>query len=57
MQQAAETWVLASAERLNSVSAYTIAPCKEATGVIVERGTSKKELAPFEKLGLSVLRA
>jgi DeoR/GlpR family transcriptional regulator of sugar metabolism len=42
MQQAAESWVLASAEKLNSASAYVIAPCKELSGIIVERGTSKK---------------
>jgi DeoR/GlpR family transcriptional regulator of sugar metabolism len=57
IQQAAETWVLASAEKLHSASAYTIAPCGCATGLIVERNTSKKAVAGFEKLGLSILRA
>lgn len=57
MQQAAETWVLASAEKLNSASAYVIAPCKELTGLIVERSVAKKDIAAFEKLGLSVLKA
>jgi DeoR/GlpR family transcriptional regulator of sugar metabolism len=57
MQQAAETWVLASAEKLNAASAYVIAPCKAVTGIVVERSASKKDVAAFEKLGLSVLRA
>ncbi|HEY2732505.1 MAG TPA: DeoR/GlpR family DNA-binding transcription regulator [Polyangiales bacterium] len=54
---AAETWVLASHEKLNAASAYVIAPCRAATGLIVERSASKKLTRPFEKLGLSVVRA
>jgi DeoR/GlpR family transcriptional regulator of sugar metabolism len=57
MQRAAETWVLASAEKLNSASAYVIAPSKALTGIVVERSASKRDVAAFEKLGLSVLRA
>jgi DeoR/GlpR family transcriptional regulator of sugar metabolism len=57
MQQAAETWVLASAEKLNSASAYVIAPCKDLAGIILDRSTSKKDVSAFEKLGLSVLKA
>jgi DeoR/GlpR family transcriptional regulator of sugar metabolism len=57
MQQAAETWVLASAEKLNSASAYVIAPCKEATGLFVARSVGKKDVAAFERLGLTVIRA
>lgn len=55
--QAAETWVLASAEKLNAASPYVIAACREATGLIVERGTAEKDTAPFEAEGLVVLRA
>jgi DeoR/GlpR family transcriptional regulator of sugar metabolism len=57
MTQAAETWVPASAEKLQSASAYTIAPCSAATGLIVDSDTPKKALAGFEKLGLAVVRA
>ena len=57
MTQAAETWVLASAEKLHSASAYTIAPCSAATGLIVERGTARKALAGFEKAGLAIVMA
>jgi DeoR/GlpR family transcriptional regulator of sugar metabolism len=57
MTQAAETWVLASAEKLNAASAYVVAACQQATGLVVERSTPKKLTAPFEKLGLSIVRA
>lgn len=57
MAQAAETWVLASSEKINSSSPYQIAPCKQATGIIVEKSTPAKELAAFKAMGLGVLRA
>jgi len=55
--QAAETWVPASAEKLNSASAYSIAPCKAATGLIVDPQAPKKALAGFERAGLAIVRA
>lgn len=57
MAQAAETWVLTSAEKLNAASAYVIAPCRSATGLIVERSASAKDLAALKKLGLGIVRA
>jgi DeoR/GlpR family transcriptional regulator of sugar metabolism len=57
MTQSAETWVLTSAEKLNAASAYVVAACQQATGLIVERSTTKKQTAAFEKLGLSIRRA
>jgi DeoR/GlpR family transcriptional regulator of sugar metabolism len=57
MSHAAETWVLASAEKLNAASTYVIAPCRAAAGLIVERSTAKKSTSAFEKLGLRVVRA
>jgi DeoR/GlpR family transcriptional regulator of sugar metabolism len=57
MAQAAETWVLASAEKLNAASAYVIAPCRAATGLVVERRAPAKDLAAFKKLGLDIVRA
>jgi DeoR/GlpR family transcriptional regulator of sugar metabolism len=57
MAQAAETWVLASAEKINTGSPYQIAPAKQATGAIVEKATPAKDLAAFKALGLSVVRA
>lgn len=57
MAQAAETWVLASAEKLNAASPYVIAACREAAGLVVEADTPEKVCAPFEAEGLTVLRA
>ncbi len=57
MAQAAQTWVLASAEKLNSASPYLIAPCAAATGIIVERTTPATDVAAFEAIGLAVVRA
>jgi DeoR/GlpR family transcriptional regulator of sugar metabolism len=57
MAQAAETWVLASSEKLNAASRCVIEPCRAATGLIVERSVPKRLTGAFEKLGLSVLRA
>jgi DeoR/GlpR family transcriptional regulator of sugar metabolism len=57
MAQAAETWVLASPEKLNAASACQVAPCREATGLVVEAGTSKSLLQAFRKLGLAIRTA
>jgi DeoR/GlpR family transcriptional regulator of sugar metabolism len=57
MAQAAETWVLASAEKLLAASSCVIAPCSDATGLIVERSAPKRATAPFEKLGMAIRRA
>lgn len=57
MAQSAETWVLASSEKLNAASSCVIAPCSDATGLIVEPGVPRRSTRAFEKLGLSVLRA
>ncbi len=56
MAQAAETWVLASAEKLQTASSCVIAPCTEATGLIVEPGSRKRDTAVFENLGLAIHR-
>ncbi len=54
---AAETIVLASAEKLNAASSYVIAPLSEISGMIVERSTPTEITAAFERLGLLVTRA
>jgi DeoR/GlpR family transcriptional regulator of sugar metabolism len=57
MRQAAETWVLASREKLHAASAYVIAPCNEVAGLIVEGATPERDTKGFEELGLNVVRA
>jgi DeoR/GlpR family transcriptional regulator of sugar metabolism len=54
---AAETIVLASSEKLNTVSPYVIAPISEATGMIVVHGTRQKEIAPYSRLGITITKA
>ncbi|WP_394787881.1 DeoR/GlpR family DNA-binding transcription regulator [Rhodoferax sp.] len=56
MAQAAETWVLASAEKLHAASPYVIAACNAATGLVVEPGTREQDVAPLRALGLALLR-
>lgn len=54
---AAETIVLASPEKLNAVSPYLIAPVSEIAGVIVAVSTKRKALTPFERAGVSIMKA
>ncbi len=56
MARAAETWVLASAEKLNATSAYVIAPCTEVSGLIVDDAVPQADTAAFERLGLAIVR-
>jgi DeoR/GlpR family transcriptional regulator of sugar metabolism len=54
LTHAAETWVLASSEKLQAASAYKVARCNEVTGLIVERDAQTRA---FERLGVAVMRA
>ena len=54
---AAETIVLASAEKLHAASPYVIAPLSAVTGIVTERSVSKAETAAFTRLGIAVTRA
>jgi len=54
---AAETYVLVSAEKLNAASPYVIGSTADVVGIVVEPGISAESLAPFERAGLSVIRA
>ena len=57
MAQAAETWVLASAEKLHAASPYVIAACNKAAGLVVAPGTADADIAAFTALGLGLVRA
>src|SRR5580698_9246008 len=54
---AAETYVLASSEKLGAASPYAVVPLDEVSGIIVERGADKGLLKPFEKRGVVVIPA
>jgi DeoR/GlpR family transcriptional regulator of sugar metabolism len=55
--RAAETVVLASAEKLNTASAFMIAEASAAHALVVEKETSETLTAPFEALGIAIVRA
>ncbi|MGT2474226.1 DeoR/GlpR family DNA-binding transcription regulator [Paraburkholderia terrae] len=55
--RAAETVVLASSEKLNAASAYMIAGIDAASTIIVEKGAPASTTAPFEALGVTIVRA
>jgi DeoR/GlpR family transcriptional regulator of sugar metabolism len=54
---AAETYVLVSAEKLNAASPYVIVPITAVAGIIVEPGVPAESLKPYERAGLTVIRA
>jgi DeoR/GlpR family transcriptional regulator of sugar metabolism len=56
-QHAAETILLASAEKLTAASPYLIMPLSELNGMIVERHTEEEIIKPFAELGIVVARA
>jgi DeoR/GlpR family transcriptional regulator of sugar metabolism len=54
---AAETFVLASQEKLGAASPYAVVGLDEISGIITERGADKALTKPFEKLKIAVIRA
>lgn len=56
-QSAAETILLASAEKLNAASPYLIMPLEELSGIITEKSVSEEVTKPFGDLGITVTRA
>jgi DeoR/GlpR family transcriptional regulator of sugar metabolism len=53
---AAETIVLASAEKLNAASPFVIAPVTEVSEMMVQRDVPKDATAGFERMGIGVTR-
>lgn len=56
-ERAAETFVLASAEKLGAASPYIVVPLAEVSGLIVGRSVPEKVVAPYGRLGLSIVRS
>ena len=54
---AAETFVLASSEKLGAASPYAVVGLDEVSGILVESGVEKALTKPFEKRGVTVIRA
>jgi DeoR/GlpR family transcriptional regulator of sugar metabolism len=57
MARAAETVVLASGEKLNAASSFMVAEATAAHTMVVERETADRLTAPFEALGIAIVRA
>jgi DeoR/GlpR family transcriptional regulator of sugar metabolism len=55
-KQAAETFVLATHEKLGAASQYMICGLEEITGLIVEATVPDEILLPFSERGLSIIR-
>ncbi len=53
--QSAETYVLASDEKLGSASPYIIAPLAQVTGLVVSHSIDEAILEPYKSIGLSVI--
>src|SRR5579862_4729604 len=53
---AAETYVLASAEKLNAASPYLVTGLDEVSGIITERVVDPAALKPYAKRGLTVIQ-
>lgn len=54
---AAETIVLASSEKLNAASAYSVVRLDEISGIITERAADAALTRPYEKMKIPVIRA
>ncbi len=53
---AAETYVLASAEKWNTASSYLVLGLTEVTGLITEKDLRQETLQPYMDLGLKILQ-
>jgi DeoR/GlpR family transcriptional regulator of sugar metabolism len=54
---AAETFVLASSEKLGAASPYAVVGLDEISGIITERAAEKSLTKPYEKMKIAVIRA
>ena len=57
MACAAETVVLASAEKINAASAYVIADVSAVSAILVEKETRAASIRPLSKAGATIVRA
>lgn len=53
--QSAETYVLASSEKLGSASPYIISPLSQVSGLVVSDRIAGETLEPYKAIGLSVI--
>ena len=53
-ERAADTFVLASKEKLGVASAYVIKPVTEISGIVVERAAPERLVGPYRELGVEM---
>ncbi|MDZ4717488.1 MAG: DeoR/GlpR family DNA-binding transcription regulator [Roseiflexaceae bacterium] len=56
-KRAAETYVLASQEKLGTASPYMVVALTEVSGLIVDDSVAEEILLPYRALGLNIIRA
>lgn len=56
-QASAETFVLASAEKLNAASPYEVIGLEDVNGIITERGVDEALVRPYTERGIAITRA
>ena len=56
-RRSAETYVLATAEKIGAASPFTVIPMQEATGVIIEVATPAAQVRALRRAGMTLLRA
>jgi DeoR/GlpR family transcriptional regulator of sugar metabolism len=54
---AAEVIAVSSADKLGSAAPYVVAPLDELTYVVTDKSVTKRQAAPYEALGIEVVRA
>lgn len=56
-KQAADTFVLASHEKLGAASPYVITNLSDVSGLVVSQAVPKETLTPYIELGLTIIKA
>lgn len=57
ISRAAEVVALASVEKLGTASNYVVGPLSELTHLVTESGLDEELLAPFRKLGITIIQS
>lgn len=57
IESAADTVALVSSEKLGTAGRYVVAPATELTHLVTEEAAPRELVAPFERLGITIIRA
>jgi DeoR/GlpR family transcriptional regulator of sugar metabolism len=56
-RRAAETYVLATSEKIGAASPFTVIPLQESTAVIIEASTPDPQVRALQRKGVELIRA